>query len=174
MTLDNGSCMDLKEHLCPALPRAKDNPLCVSSAVAQMQVQLDIGRFVFHFLRMAELMTRRAWWQAYARDEIKSLGEICFHFVSCADGFICIPDLLPFFPVIRKFPFTSSSRPGGSSWRWTMQTLCWTSVIWIEFSDYSNDGQATLEIIDVFKEAIHKKKKQKQKQKKPKQNKTKK
>ena len=39
-----------------------------------------------------------------------------------------------------------------------MQTLCWTSVIWIEFSDYSNDGQATLEIIDVFKEAIHKKK----------------
>ena len=53
-----------------------------------------------------------------------------------------------------------------------MQTLCWTSVIWIEFSDYSNDGQATLEIIDVFKEAIHKKKKQKQKQKqKTKQNK---
>ena len=35
--------------------------------------------------------------QAYARDEIKSLGEICFHFVSCADGFIRIPDLLPFF-----------------------------------------------------------------------------
>ena len=56
-----------------------------------------------------------------------------------------------------------------------MQTLCWTSVIWIEFSDYSNDGQATLEIIDVFKEAIHKKKKQQQqKQKqKTKQNKTK-
>ena len=54
-----------------------------------------------------------------------------------------------------------------------MQTLCWTSVIWIEFSDYSNDGQATLEIIDVFKEAIHKKKqKQKQKQNK-KQNKNK-
>ena len=54
-----------------------------------------------------------------------------------------------------------------------MQTLCWTSVIWIEFSDYSNDGQATLEIIDVFKEAIHKKKqKQKQKQNK-KQNKKK-
>ena len=47
-----------------------------------------------------------------------------------------------------------------------MQTLCWTSVIWIEFSDYSNDGQATLEIIDVFKEAIHKKNKNKNKNKK--------
>ena len=53
-----------------------------------------------------------------------------------------------------------------------MQTLCWTSVIWIEFSDYSNDGQATLEIIDVFKEAIHKKTKTKTK-KKQKQNKNK-
>ena len=27
---------------------------------------------------------------------------------------------------------------------------------WSEFSGYSNDGQATLEIIDVFREAIHK------------------
>ena len=55
-----------------------------------------------------------------------------------------------------------------------MQTLCWTSVIWIEFSDYSNDGQATLEIIDVFKEAIHKKKKQKTKTKKKQNKQTKK
>ena len=50
-----------------------------------------------------------------------------------------------------------------------MQTLCWTSVIWIEFSDYSNDGQATLEIIDYLKRPYIKK--QKQKKQKQKQNK---
>ena len=46
-----------------------------------------------------------SWLQAYARAEIKSLGEICFHFVSCADHFIRIPDLLPFFSRYRKISF---------------------------------------------------------------------
>jgi len=100
-------------------------------------------------------MIRRTWLQGYARDKIKSLGEICVHFVSCADGFIRIPDLLRFFfqlsenfllvqAVLVEVVDDEPCKP------------CCVEPAWSGFSGYSNDGQATLEIIDVFREAIHK------------------